>query len=145
MKPSAYVLTDGSWFGKKGYKKVEGKGTDEYLAEKAIFATAISKYVLKLGRLTVHPEVCLDASGLLPERPGGWAKMQGEEEGGLHPLTGEVRVEREGNEWDWRRVVEENERGLKFAENFAALDELHGEFSGGKTAALGKYRDFLYV
>ena len=41
--------------------------------EKKIHATAVSKYVFKLGRLTVHPAVILDASGLLPERPGGWA------------------------------------------------------------------------
>lgn len=40
--------------------------------EKKVYATAISKYVFKIGRLTVHPAVLIGASGLLPERPGGW-------------------------------------------------------------------------
>ncbi|KAH8596376.1 hypothetical protein B0O99DRAFT_570506 [Bisporella sp. PMI_857] len=143
VKPAAYVLTDGSWFGKKGYRKVEG-GRGGQLDEKAIFASAISKYVLKLGRLTIHPEVCLDASKLLPERPGGWARMDGKisevpvSNGVVHEPNGE-------DKWDWQRVVAENERGLEYAKHFAALDDLHQEFSGSKAAALGKYRDLLSV
>jgi hypothetical protein len=43
----------------------------------AIFASAISKYVMKLGRFTIHPEVALDLSGLLPPKPGGWNIMDG--------------------------------------------------------------------
>jgi len=42
------------------------------------------------------------------------------------------------------RIEAQNEKGLKFVEHFAALDGLHGEFSGSQTAALGKYRDFLW-
>lgn len=151
VKPSAYILTDGGWFGKKGYKKVVGPSKGADVDEKAIFATGISKYVVKLGRLTIHPEVVLNASGILPERPGGWATMQG----GTGEATPEVleAVSENGvppsgdvseDAWDWKRVEAEKEKGLKFVEHFAALDELHHEFSGSKASALGKYTDFLF-
>jgi hypothetical protein len=145
VKPSAYILTDGSWFGQKGYQEVKGKGGGSDVDEMAIFATAISKYVVKLGRLTIHPEVLLDASGVLPERPGGWTKMQGNTGDSTPELLGAGGdvTGAEGDEWNWKKVVAENEKGLKFAEHFAALDELHHEFSGSKAPALGKYRDFL--
>ncbi|KAK5629293.1 hypothetical protein RRF57_005008 [Xylaria bambusicola] len=39
--------------------------------EKDIFTTAVTTYALKLGRLTVHPAIMLEVSGLLPKRPGG--------------------------------------------------------------------------
>ena len=40
---------------------------------KHVIATAISKYVFKLGRFTIHPAIMLEANGMLPERPGeGW-------------------------------------------------------------------------
>ncbi len=149
VRPSAYILTDGSWFGRKGYKAVKGgKGSAE-VDEKAIFASAISKYVMKLARLTVHPEVSLAASGLLPPKPGGWAMMTGSS-GESTPETLDVEknqveeVNENTDEWDWRRIEAQNKKGLKFVEHFAALDGLHGEFSGSRTAALGKYRDFLW-
>lgn len=40
--------------------------------KKALLATAVSKYVVKKGRLTVSPERILRASGFLPPRPEGW-------------------------------------------------------------------------
>lgn len=147
VKPSAYILTDGSWF-EKGYKKVDGGESSAEVDEKAIFATAVSKYVIKLGRLTIHPEVVLDASGLLPTKPAGWAKMQGESGDSTPEIVEAIPVdvpelETGGSEWDWKKVEAEKEKGLKFAEHFAALDELHHEFSGSKAPALGRYRDFL--
>ncbi|KNG81804.1 hypothetical protein ANOM_009062, partial [Aspergillus nomiae NRRL 13137] len=39
--------------------------------KRSLFATAVSKYVVKKGRLTVPPERVLRASGWLPERPEG--------------------------------------------------------------------------
>jgi len=148
VRPTGYVLGDGSWFRKKGYTKVEGAGGDVELDQKAIFASAIGKYVVKLGRLTVHPEVVLQASGLLPDKPGGWATMTSS--GDSTPELGESTqlVEDDegvdaGDEWNWKRIEAENHRGLKFAEHFAALDGLNQEFSGSQSLALGKYRDFL--
>ncbi|KAN0108486.1 hypothetical protein V8E51_008228 [Hyaloscypha variabilis] len=151
VRPSAYILTDGTWFGRRGYKEVHGKKSVE-VDEKAIFASAISKYVVKLGRLTIHPEVSLAASGLLPSRPGGWATMTGPS-GESTPETLDVEKEEtpessssssSPDEWDWRRIDAQNAKGLKFVEHFAALDGLHDEFSGSQTPALGKYRDFLW-
>ena len=157
VKPKAYVLTDGSWFRKRGYRSVkrsQGEREVKEVDEKAILASAISKYVVKLGRLTIHPEVSLNASGLLPPKPGGWATMMGDSKepiaetigGQSMPETLEVEnenLEVKGDGWDWRRIEAENKKGLKYAEHFAALDGLHGEFTGSHQAALGKYRDFL--
>jgi hypothetical protein len=150
VRPRSYILTNGSWFGGKGYNiKGSGKAEAEDLDEKSIFASAISKYVVKLGRLTVRPEVMLENSGLLPEKPGGWATVS-EESGDSTPETIDVELEDEaaanGNakstEWDWKRVVAENQKGLKFAKHLAALDALHHEFSGSGASALGRYTDF---
>lgn len=44
--------------------------------EDAVIASAISKIVFKKGRLTIPPEVMLQASGLLPPRPEGEALVQ---------------------------------------------------------------------
>jgi hypothetical protein len=148
VKPKSYILKDGSWFGGrkgKGYRTVNGGGkAGEDLDEKAIFASAISKYVVKLGRLTVHPEVVLGASGLLPSKPGGWATMSGSS-GESTPELEVVETNDEvlEGEWDWRRIEAENHKGLKYVEHFAALDGLHNEFTGSKEPALGRYTDFL--
>jgi hypothetical protein len=120
--------------------------------EESVFASAISKYVVKLGRLTIHPEILLQASDLLPERPGGWHTMSGpsgestsetSEMETSHVMVEQSEEAEANDEWDWRRIVAKNERGLKYAGHFSALDGLIEEFSGSKTAALGKYRDFL--
>ena len=47
-------------------------------AEDAIIASALSKLVFKKGRLTIPPEVMLQASGLLPPRPADLALLQTE-------------------------------------------------------------------
>ncbi|KAL4809435.1 hypothetical protein BDV18DRAFT_150841 [Aspergillus unguis] len=39
--------------------------------KRTLYATAVSKYVVKKGRLTIPPERVLRASGFLPERPAG--------------------------------------------------------------------------
>ena len=44
--------------------------------EDAVIASAISKLVFKKGRLTIPPEVMLQASGLLPPRPAQTALLQ---------------------------------------------------------------------
>ncbi|RDL37485.1 Thioesterase ester dehydrase-isomerase [Venustampulla echinocandica] len=145
-KPTAYILNDGSWFGKKGYKKVKGDGRvrDAEFDEKAIFASAVSKYVVKLGRLTVHPEVLLQASGVLPPRPGGWATMSGPSGESTPEIVevetnGTAEVGEATEDSDWKKVEAENKKGLKFAEHFAAMDALHHEFSGSQGPALGRY------
>ncbi|TVY18902.1 Uncharacterized protein LARI1_G003708 [Lachnellula arida] len=136
------------WFGGKGYKNVEGNGGKE-VDEKAIFASAISKYVVKLGRLTVHPEVFLQASDMLPPKPGGWTSMANSGESTPETLDVETTGAEAGaeaevtDEWDWRRVEAENKKGLAIAEHLGALDALHHEFTGSQAPALGRYRDFV--
>ncbi|PMD32061.1 hypothetical protein L207DRAFT_558398 [Hyaloscypha variabilis F] len=98
-------------FGEKGaggYRSVKRRQGEREakVDEKAILASAISKYVVKLGRLTIHLNLSLNASGLLPPKPG--------------------------DGWDWKRILAENKKGLKHAEHFAALDGLHGEFTGSQ-------------
>lgn len=102
-----------------------------------LHASAVSKYVFKIGRLTVHPAVVLGASGLLPQRPGGWT-------GGEHQLgtadVGEVDFSVEGDEhWDWRRVEAQRRKGMELAGHFQALDGSHDLFDGGAGGALGKF------
>ncbi|KAI9649441.1 hypothetical protein NHQ30_002017 [Ciborinia camelliae] len=152
VRPRGFVLGDGSWLGggrNARFEEVEGEGDAVEVDEKAIFASAISKYVMKLGRLTVHPEVVLNASGVLPERPGGWHSMASsgestpEMEESFVDATPEEGEKEGSNEWDWKRIEKENKRGLQFAEHFAAMEGLHNEFSGSQGPALGKYRDLL--
>ncbi len=147
MKPRAYVLTDASSFRKKGYMSVnrrQGEREAREVDEKGILVSAISKYVVKLGGLTIHPELSLNAPGLLPPKPGGSATMMGDSKepssetigGQSMPETLEAENEKfevKGDGWDCRRIEAKNKKGLKYAEHFAALDGLHGEF----TAQLG--------
>ncbi|CCU81560.1 unnamed protein product [Blumeria hordei] len=142
VKPSSYIHTDGSWL-RKGYQTRKGEGKDdEDVDERAIFASAISKYVVKIGRLTVHPEVILAASNLLPPRPGGWHTMTSPPSVITSSDAMEF-VDVDGPDCEWRRVEERNKRGLMYAEHFHALEGLNQEFSGSKGPALGKYADLF--
>jgi hypothetical protein len=163
VKPAGYTVSPpssllGSIFGRKGKKVAKkelvtehmngnGHALEHKIPHKAIFASAISKYVMKLGRLTVHPEVVIEASGLLPPKPGGWNTMSGPKSVDELQTNGHVvePVEASGDEdiWDWRRIEAENAKGMKFAEHFATLDGLHETFTGEEGPALGYYRDIL--
>lgn len=105
--------------------------------EKKIYATAVSKYVFKVGRFTVNPAIVLGESGLLPERPGGW--MSGEQQiGDVDADVTDVDLSIEG-EWDWRRVEAQRRKGMELASQFHALEGLHELFDGGSNGALAKY------
>ncbi|KAH7266190.1 hypothetical protein NW759_006418 [Fusarium solani] len=106
--------------------------------EKKIYATAISKYVIKLGRFTVHPAIVLGgAAGLLPERPGGWTT--GEQHlGDLSVDLSDVDLNVPGK-WDWRRVEAQRRKGMELAGHFHELDRLQEEFDGGDNGALGQF------
>lgn len=105
-----------------------------------VLASAISKYVLKLDRLTINPEVLLHASDLLPpSNPDGGADA---------PDGGANTPNRQNNQHHHSRqlVDEENERGMKFATSFGVLDGLHEIFEGekgkgGGGGVLGYYAD----
>ncbi|KAB8338795.1 hypothetical protein FH972_021740 [Carpinus fangiana] len=148
VKPDGFDLQP--WNSKRpraasGAEQVNGAATAaevEQKAEwkKAIFATSISKYVVKKGRLTIAPEVVLQNSDLLPPKPG----------------TPEAEDSKLPANWTWEAVEAEKERGLRIAEHFDALDAqggLHDEFpicsleferEKGRVLALGEYKDLYF-
>lgn len=111
--------------------------------EKKVFATAVTAYVFKLGRLTIHPAVMLGASGLLPERPGGWTSDDASSGPGLaEPNPAQEASGGNSNpttEWTWERTEAERQRGYEYAQHFAAMNNLHGWFDGGEDGALGRF------
>jgi hypothetical protein len=137
VKPTKW---DGKRCGPTRNKFVKvGSGEEAREADfsKHVIATAVSKYVFKLGRFTVHPALMIDASGLLPERPGGIeAWMSGELGTGSMEDLGDLDEE---GPWDWRRVEAERRRGLQYAEHLAALDGANSLFDGGEDGAIGKF------
>lgn len=104
--------------------------------EKKIFATAVSLYLFKIGRLTVHPAIMLQGSGLLPERPGGW--ISNTDEGGSGGGSEEPTNSTLGRgSWQW--IERERKRGLEYAQHLTAMNNLHSEFDGGEHGALGRF------
>lgn len=128
---------------KRSGKGAEGATEAEKRAEwkKAIFATSISKYVVKKGRLTISPEVVFQNSDLLPPKPDD--------------AEAAAKVAAEMPHWTWERVEEERLRGLEIANHFAALDAeggLHDEFplarerdgeAALKLDTLGVFKDLM--
>jgi len=109
------------------------------MPDEAIYASAISRFVAKSGRLTIHPEAILAASGLLPPKPGGWNIMsdsQPEDKFVDRNTPGKGDCEIVEDIWDWRCVEAENARGLKLAASLDALEGCHMEFTGSKRPAL---------
>lgn len=104
--------------------------------EAKIHATALSKYVFKLGRFTVHPAIVLADSGLLPERPGGWRSGDGQL-GDEDADLGQVDLAADGP-WDWQRVEAQRRKGLEVAVHLQALDAAPALFDGGTHGALAK-------
>ncbi|KAK0726939.1 hypothetical protein B0T26DRAFT_636184 [Lasiosphaeria miniovina] len=104
---------------------------------KHVFATAITKYVFKLGRFTVHPAIVIEANGLLPARPGGW--RSGDDGTGTPEELGELGGSAEDSEWDWRHVEQERRKGLEYANHFTALDGTNALFDGGEDGAIGSF------
>ncbi|PNY29931.1 Uncharacterized protein TCAP_00154, partial [Tolypocladium capitatum] len=105
--------------------------------ERKIHATAVSKYVVKLGSFTVHPAIVLSESELLPERTGGWTSGEGQ----LGDETADVSavdLTKDG-EWDWQRIEAQRRKGMELASQFRGLDDGHTLFDGGSSGALGKF------
>ena len=97
-----------------------------------VFATSVSKYVLKKGRLTVAPERLLRASGLLGE-----SKTTGDlpaQYQGPRPRVIEATMNRKNetvsNVKIGQVIEKERLRGIKYANAWAELDSLHEELVG---------------
>ncbi|KAF2028405.1 hypothetical protein EK21DRAFT_113900 [Setomelanomma holmii] len=97
-----------------------------------IYATAITKYVFKQGRVTCSPESVMHECSLLPPQPTT--------EGSQGLVNGIASPAKElGGHWTWDQVQEERTRYLNVAENFAALDSLHETFVGHSGPILYAY------
>ncbi|CBX96885.1 hypothetical protein LEMA_P100160.1 [Plenodomus lingam JN3] len=112
----------------------------------AVYATAIAKYVIKRGRVTVPPEVALTDADMVPLKPEGWsyqekAEISGDEDESVEGLLPKPVG---ADNWNWDTIEAERLRGLKVAVKFAELDALHSYFDGGKDGVLGEFADLLF-
>jgi hypothetical protein len=103
-KPTHFLV--GSQSNKPVSSSVKGDHGDQ---QDRIYATAITKYVFKAGRITCTPESVLGECGLLP--------AIGERE----------------------QVQKECTKHLEVAQNFGSLDALHGTFVGRSGPAMYTY------
>ncbi|KAH7117741.1 hypothetical protein B0J11DRAFT_536581 [Dendryphion nanum] len=143
-KPSSFTLQP--W--RKGKKAVEGEDIEK-TREKlkgAVYATALAKYVIKRGRITVPPEQALIDADMVPTKPDGWIYNSVENSAANGHVDGEFVLPKkvDGNEWNWDVIETERLRGLEFAEKFAGMEGLHEVFDGGRDGALGEYSDLLF-
>ncbi|KAK0342653.1 hypothetical protein LTR91_022167 [Friedmanniomyces endolithicus] len=65
IKPDAYVLQP--W--KKSKRRSEALKREDDDLRKHIYASSLARYCFKKGRLTINPEIVLERSRLLPQRP----------------------------------------------------------------------------
>lgn len=141
-----------SHFVQLGGKLEASKGGEK--PQRKIFASALSKYVFKMGRITVKPEELLNECKLLPPRPAAAAstgtqtdvvlregKMSEEE---LLELldAAPALLERADEYWTWERVEAERVRGCQIAQCMLGLDQLEGEIRGGEEEGLAKVGNF---
>ncbi len=122
--PTKYVL--GSAKAKKSTKHKNNETQQD-----CIYASAITKYVFKEGRITCTPESILLECGLLQsstttEQPQGLAK-------------GVSNTQQEVTHWSLEQVQEECRSHLEMAQNFGSLDKLHGTFVGMSGPAMYVY------
>lgn len=94
-----------------------------------LFATALSKYVVKKGRFTVPPERCWSSAGWLPSKPAGETPPMGLDSSSIatpdtEPVNGQVKITEE----DLRRRAQET--ATKAAEKLEQT-----KHKGGKQAS----------
>lgn len=126
-------------------RKKKSKDGDEF--GKAIFASAISKYVFKQGRKTIRPEEVFQKLNLIPATLDLNDKGDIElphMDGGAEKETGKIGSEKEvrgkeGTKWGSKEVQEEKQRGLEIAKHFASLDELQNSPIMPSSRALGRF------
>ncbi|CAG7920215.1 unnamed protein product [Penicillium olsonii] len=117
-------------------------------AQPVVFATSVSKYVFKKGRLTVPPERLLRTSGLLGDMGNGEEAHTQNQGSQLKSVDSQADKENEhvadlelGQSTEKERL-----RGLRYAESWDELEPLHGELlRGNETSssikAIGHFSD----
>ena len=127
----------------------------------AIFASCISKYVFKKGRLTIPPERVLRNSELLPPKPADHEippvsitpnpeatsfdvtaasmaeKLTADNAGEV--MAASLTAKAGSDFWDWERVEKERQRGMKIATLYNGLEALNDEFTADERPVLGCY------
>lgn len=130
--------------GEKEDTKTKEEAEKELLG--AVYATAIARYVVKRGRITVPPELVLADAGMVPQKPEGWVyqgtKVADDSNDDATPKLGPEPVD--GTEWNWDIIEAERLRGLVVAQKFGEMDGMHGFFDGGKDGVMGEYSDLLF-
>lgn len=171
VKPKAYTLQPNKKTSnskeqqstrQKGNEQPNGTTPSAPATNPAIFASGVSKYVFKKGRLTIPPERILDASNMFPPKPADHhtppisPSPMAADSSSIPLNTASVVQEmdpRDANDiidasllpcgdegvWTWTRVEEERLRGMKVAELMAGLDALYDEFTADQIPALGEY------
>jgi hypothetical protein len=136
-KPTSWTL--------QPWRKAKRTDTQDVDREKllgAVYATAIAKYVVKRGRITVPPEQVLLDAEMVPVKPEGWVYKADAESNG--DADGVLPKPVQCEEWNWDIIEAERLRGLVVAQKFAEMDGMHEYFDGGKNGALGEYADLLF-
>lgn len=123
-KPTRYIVSS------QPSRRTDNKKVDDQ--QDRIYATAITKYVFKAGRVTCSPESVMLECGLLPTPPTTEG-LQGLENG-----LANIKKERNGH-WSWEEVQDECKKHLQVAQNFGSLDQLHGTFIGKAGPAMYTY------
>jgi hypothetical protein len=133
-KPSSWSL--------QPWRKTKSSEVEKEKLMGAVYASAIAKYVVKRGRITVPPEQALADADMVPVKPEGWVYQGEKEANGAadEVLPKPVKAE----EWNWDVIEKERLRGLEVAQKFAEMDGMHEYFDGGKDGALGEYADLLF-
>ncbi|CAG9984556.1 unnamed protein product [Clonostachys byssicola] len=130
-----------SWDAPENFGPTRAAGDEPRDWEKKVFATAVSLYIFKIGRLTVPPATMLQGSGLLPERPGGWAtdvNGSGDVAGSGESDGTTIGADPERGSWQW--VEQQRRKGLEYAQHLTAMNSsLHGQFEPGEDGALGRF------
>ena len=94
-----------------------------------VYATGISKCVIKCGRLTVPPEKFLRAARLLAPDIGLESEAKAEEAESTSDAIAESEMPIQTGRWSWKSVEKERMRALEWAEDLAvAHDMAHKEF-----------------
>lgn len=110
-----------SHFVVKGKVKASAAGSEQpHDLPKYILATAITTYVFKLDRFTVHPAIVLQANGFLPAKPDGTWSGSGED--GLEKTADELEKSLKNGSGSWQWMEYERRKGLALAHGFRTLD-----------------------
>lgn len=123
--------------------KETGQTVDSEKLKGAVYATAIAKYVIKRGRITVPPEQALLDADMVPVKPEGWV-YQGRTGDATKDANGILPEANTAGDWNWDIIEAERLRGLHVAQKFAEMDGMHEYFDGGKDGVLGEFADLLY-